>query len=115
MGWQNFVKREPGEAGLAGLFNGDILEDSPEQKQFIRATFEKKVGKGLFKTRLVWRMDPLNETNFHKYIDDHEHLLLIVELENGHRVGGYSEAKLQPKMQSNKDGLLLSISNKEAF
>ena len=64
---------------------------------------------------MVWKMDPLSNVNFHKYLDEHEHLLLIVELENGHRVGGYTEAKLQPKMQSNKDGLILSISNKSSF
>jgi hypothetical protein len=41
--------------------------------------------------------------------------VLLVELENDYIVGAYSEGKLYPKMISNKDGILFSLSRKEYF
>lgn len=47
---------------------------------------------GLLKrTRLIYRFEPLNKVNFHKYIDDHNHIVLVVKTIFGKMVAGYSE------------------------
>jgi hypothetical protein len=41
-------------------------------------------------TRLLFRYDPLNTTNIHCYVDDHQHIVLIAHLENGMHIAAYS-------------------------
>jgi hypothetical protein len=67
------------------------------------------------KTHLIFKFDLLNKTNLHQYIDRHENLVLIVEVYNGHLLAGYSEGSFYPKMASNKDALIMSLTNKKSF
>lgn len=41
-------------------------------------------------TNLIYRLDNLNSTNFHKYIDSKFNLFVIVKLINGIIIGAYS-------------------------
>jgi hypothetical protein len=57
----------------------------------------------------------LNKNNFHHYIDNKEDILAIVRLANGYIVAAYSQGKIYPKMVADKDGILISLTNKEIF
>ena len=64
---------------------------------------------------MLWKHDSLNKTNLHQYIDNHENFVMLIELEDEYVVGGYSEGKLYPKMVSDKDGFIFSLTKKEVF
>lgn len=41
---------------------------------------EKYKGKQIIKTNFIYKYDELNKTNFHKYIDGKENIVLLVKL-----------------------------------
>jgi hypothetical protein len=47
-------------------------------------------------TKPVYRWDPLNKTNFHRYIDNRPNLLLIAKTVNGYIFAGFSESSIRP-------------------
>lgn len=52
-------------------------------------------------TRLLYRYDPRNKTNFHEYIDGVEGLALIVKSKRGFLFGGYYSGKIEPEQVLN--------------
>jgi hypothetical protein len=66
-------------------------------------------------TRLLHRWDPLNKINFHKYIDEAPHLLLLVRLKNGRIVAGYSNHPIVHGCKGGDNGLLLSVTTEQVF
>jgi len=66
-------------------------------------------------TKLVYAFDSLNKSNFHKYIDNKVQIVVLVKLINGYIVGAWSEGSFQPKMVSEKDGLIFSLTNRKIF
>ena len=70
----------------------------------------------VFKTSLVYQYDVLNSTNYHKYIDGHPNLLLIIKLKNGYIVGGFTEDPFEKGSDmKNKRGFLYNLSKKRLF
>ena len=67
------------------------------------------------KTVLIYSFDPLNKINFHKYIDDHECLLVIVKMKNGALLAGFTEGPFVPKKVSDRDGLIMSLTKKKSY
>ena len=45
---------------------------------------------------MIYRYDPLNEVNFHRYIDKTEGLLFIVKTIRGNFLAGFYSGKLIP-------------------
>jgi len=66
-------------------------------------------------SKILYRMDLLNPTNFHKYIDNKPNLLLVALLKNGYNVAAFSEEAVSEKMEYNKKGLILSLTNRKSF
>lgn len=66
-------------------------------------------------SKLIYKYDALNKVNFHKYIDNKSQIVVIVKLKNGKIVGAWSEGSFQPKMVSDKDGLIFSLTHRKAF
>ena len=69
----------------------------------------------IFRTNLVYKIDPLNKNNFHQYIDNKENILALVRLVNGYIVAAYTQGKVYPKMVADKDGIIMSVTNREVF
>ena len=65
-------------------------------------------------SRLLCRHDQFNKTNFHKYIDNIPHLLVLFQLNNDKIIGGFS---LSPfcKNAKGEDSFLFSVSAEEVF
>ena len=62
-------------------------------------------------TKLVYAFDPLNTTNFHRYIDGLHNLVILIKLCNGIVLGGYSSAAIEKgKSEKHKKGFLFSLS-----
>lgn len=61
----------------------------------------------------MFKLDKLNTTNFHKYIDGKFNLLVVVKLVNGLIVGGYSHSPIQKERAdvSSQKGFLFSLDN----
>jgi hypothetical protein len=64
---------------------------------------------------MLYQYDPLNKVNFHKYIDYHSHIVLLIKLKTGWTCGGYSEGAFIPRQHSNKSGLIFSLTTRECF
>lgn len=67
------------------------------------------------KTKLIYKFDPRNRTNFHQYIDNLNHLVLIIKTKNGVLLAGWSEGSFYPKMQSKKNGIIFSLTNSKYY
>lgn len=81
----------------------------------MKSTLENRYKSRIFRTNLLYKLDPLNKNNFHQYIDNKDNLFVLVKLVNGSIVAAFSQNKIYPKMVPDKDGLLISVSNKEVF
>lgn len=64
---------------------------------------------------MLFKIDELNRTNFHKYIDNEDNFVLVVKINSGQYVAAYSEGALIPKKNSSKDGLIISLTNQKYF
>ena len=60
-------------------------------------------------TKLIYRYDPLNKTNYHSYIDNIPHFVLVVKLKNGRLIAGYSVGPVVEGVASTEGGLILSL------
>ncbi len=94
---------------------GDLLEEDEDYKEYIVSVIEKRLNRKIASTRLVYRYDTLNKTNFHKYIDNQEQLVIIIKLLNGFMLAAWTEGSFTPKMSSKKDGLIFSLTNRKVF
>lgn len=56
-----------------------------------------------------------NTTNIHRYIDGIPHLLILIKTDHGQMIAAYSEGAFKTKTISNKDGLLINITNARVF
>lgn len=95
---------------------GDVLEGEEDYKVFAIDMIEKRMGgKKIIGTRLIYRYDTLNRVNFHKYIDNHDQLVVLIKLENGNVLGAWCEGSFSPQMNSDKDGIIFSFTNRKIF
>lgn len=100
---------------LREYFVGDVLDGEDDYKEFLLQILEKRLRCKIAKTRLLYKYDPLNKTNWHRYIDNRDNLVLVVKLANGNAVAAWSEGPFYPRMTSDKDGLIISLTNRRAF
>ena len=108
---EQFNKDYPNQP-VAHFFGGEILDEQPESKKYLKEVLENKYKSKLFKTQLVYKYDPLNKTNFHEYIDNKEGIFVLAKVGNEHIVGGFYNGKLLPKIGTDKDAILISVNNK---
>ena len=47
------------------------------------------LGRDVMATKLLYRLDVLNKTNFHHYIDGKYNILIVIKLINGSLIGGF--------------------------
>ena len=65
----------------------------------------------LTKTKLIYKFDPLNPTNFHKYVDGIKNVLVIAETQNT-IIGGYYSGSFDEKEPSGSQSFLFSLKEK---
>jgi hypothetical protein len=51
---------------------------------------QRRIGSTIIKTNLLYTFDKNNKTNFHKYIDDKNPIIIIIKTESDYIFGGYS-------------------------
>ena len=74
----------------------------------------------ILKTFQIFQKDPLNSTNFHKYVDEIPDIVVTVKTESGFYLSGYSENPLVGPKSPNKNtvskgGVIMSLSNRKSF
>lgn len=67
------------------------------------------------KTKLIYRLDPLNRVNFHKYIDNHMHIVLVAKTIYGRVIAAYSEECFTSKGTKKGDALLMALWNQKVY
>lgn len=79
----------------------ELLDSSvwktPPQATYIRKEVEFFSKKVIKSSKILYRYDEKNLTNFHSYIDNYENILLVVELLNGRFICAFSSAPFQPE------------------
>ena len=66
-------------------------------------------------TKFLYRHDPLNKNNCHKYVDNHPHILVVARLTNGRIMAAFSEDPISPDVAATQNGLLLSLTDRRTF
>jgi hypothetical protein len=94
---------------------GDVLFNEDEQRYFLVDLLQSHERNAIHQTKLLYRWDPLNNTNFHRYIDGFQNILLLVRTTNDCLIGAYSESAFKPKTISNLRGLLISFAGHLCF
>jgi len=49
-----------------------------------------KLNNNIKNTQLLYKFDPYNKTNFHRYIDDKKHIVIIIRSTQNYIFGAYS-------------------------
>ena len=68
----------------------------------------EETGQSIYKTKLLYKHDPLNKTNFHKYIDNVESILVVVQTKSA-IVGGFYAGQVGEKEPIKGNAFLFSI------
>jgi len=77
----------------ARFFNGsDII--ARERVTFIVDALENFTNLKCKSTKVIYRTDPQNTSNFHTYIDKKDNLLVVVKISNGTIIGGFTNTTL---------------------
>lgn len=64
-----------------------------------------------FKTKLLYKFDPLNNANFHNYFDYRPNLIIFIKLANNLIIGGFTAHPFDPdNVVKPGKGFLFSIS-----
>lgn len=73
------------------------------------------MNRSIFKTKLIYRFEPLNKVNFHNYIDGCSNLVVIARTSSGYYLAAFTESPFYPKATANDAGLLFSLTNCSTF
>ena len=98
------------------MFNEDIFSNKEEEKKslvkIVNSYHEnRQVVSG---TKLLYRFDSQNSSDFHKYIDNVDNILVVVETKNT-IIGGYYAGSIGEKEPSGKASFLFSVKEKDFF
>jgi hypothetical protein len=63
---------------------------SKENINFILKNLEEFTKSTPSESKLIYKYDPLNSVNFHKYLDQVENLIFFVKIRNGTIIGGFT-------------------------
>lgn len=95
------------------LFSNSEIITNIEQKAWLLTQLQPFINSPSLETKLLYKLDKLNQTNFHKYIDGKMNLLVVVKLANGLIVGGYSGSPIEKDTNNTScnKGFLFSFEN----
>jgi hypothetical protein len=101
---------------LGTIFSDSEIVTDFEKKEILIDKLKEFVEGGALKTKLLYRTDPLNKTNFHKYIDGKNNILLLTRLTNGYVIGGYSYTPIEKdRTERSKRGFIFSLTRNEFY
>jgi hypothetical protein len=63
----------------------------------------------IYQTKFLYSFDTLNKVNFHRYIDNHKHLVIIIKTIYGKLIAAYSESEVSINGTYRGLGLLLPL------
>lgn len=66
-------------------------------------------------TKLIYKYDQLNKVNFHKYIDDHPNICLVLKLKNGRLIAGFTQSPIVEGVLATEGALILSLTERQSF
>ena len=64
---------------------------------------------------MLYAYDPLNQTNYHKYIDEHKNICVVLRLKNGRLLSAYSVSPVSSDTIANEGGLVFSLTERKVF
>ncbi len=97
------------------LFQNNIFVDMIEQKRFLKESIQRHTKSAIMRTKLIFTYDRHNKTNFHTYLKGKTNIVVIVRMVNGYYFACYSEAAFEQNSKVKKDGLIISITNRDVF
>lgn len=95
---------------LGGIFD---YHDSRE-RLFLIQKLEGYVGT-IKNAKLLFKTDPYNKTNFHRYIDHHRHLVIIMKTIYGKLIAGYTAEAFNPNGIVKGLGVIMSLWSEKVF
>jgi hypothetical protein len=65
--------------------------------------------------KTLYRYDPFNKTNFHRYFDNQPNILLIVKTKLGMLLGAFSSDQFSKTTRPTQMGIIFSLTNRKVF
>ena len=94
---------------------GDIFDQYYEQQRLeLISKLESKL-RPIKRTKLIYKYDTMNRVNFHKYIDDHKHIVLVIKTLYGKVIAGYSEQCFNSNGTKKGNAYLMALWNKKIY
>ena len=103
------------EKGYCKLFQGDILNKEDDDKEYLVEMLQMKNKFTIKATNLLYKFDPLNKTNFHKYIDNKQYIVLIIRSSQDYLFGAYSQPAFSERTVAKGQGLIFSLTSRKVF
>jgi hypothetical protein len=98
-------------ARINSFFQNEILDNFYDYKEYLTKSIEDYMRLSIKKTKLIYSYDKLNRINFHKYFDNKDNLVVIVKTIYGNFTAAYTEGPFSFGKGSDRDGLIISITN----
>lgn len=96
------------ELDLRVLFHGKILESRVGEKQFLISSINDHMLGRLSSTTLLYTFSRDRKTNFHELIDNHAHLVIVIETERA-LIAAYYSGVLESAAVMDQEALILSL------
>lgn len=90
------------------LFNGKILASRAGEKHFLISSINEHMLAKLSATNLLYTFSRDKKTNFHELIDNHSHLVIVIETERA-LVAAYYSGVLESTAIMDQEALILSL------
>ena len=94
---------------------GFIFEDHDYQERLFLLEHLQRYTGPIKKTRLLYRADAHNRTNFHKYVDKQRHIVAIFKTIYGRLIAGYSEEAFDVGGIIRGHGMIFSLWGRKVF
>jgi len=63
----------------------------------------------------LYTYDRLNKTNFHRYVDDKQHIIFIIRSKDDYLFGAYSQPSFSERVVAKGPGLIFSLTSRVIF
>ena len=73
------------------LFMGEVLDNAPEEKDFLIQAIEKTKETTITRTRLLYSFPDFEKLNFHEFIDKKKNILVVIRLMNNMLIAAFTE------------------------
>ena len=94
---------------------GKVLTEDSHKQYILRQILKFNPEKQVKETNLLYSYPKMKKMSFHEEVDNQNHYVLLIRLQNGMLIGAYSQQGLTKDQTNTGNGFICSISNETVF